>query len=187
MTVTTTFTSRHFHRWTNTDSALWFISRPLTSEINRSFKGNDCLTWARFENWNGTRNCIWISHRHHPQLRDLTGTAGKEIANSKRRLRKGWVARSTRSLTVTRFLRQHGFQKDAARLASQGGLPKWRVHHRGESESKSEPLFLERLPVNYCAHDALFPAKLTGDTTGLGPPSTFPKRVKVRLRGSTGA
>jgi hypothetical protein len=57
----------------------------------------------------------------------------------------------------------------------------------GRANRSSEPLFLERLPVNSCDDRALFNAKLAGAYDWISTSQYLTKMVKARLRRSIGA
>ena len=52
----------------------------------------------------------------------------------------------------------------------------------GRASRKSEPLFLERLPVNSCDDNALFAAKLAGGYDWVSTSQYISKTVQARLR-----
>jgi hypothetical protein len=126
---------------------------------------------------------------NHPQLRELSRAAiNQEIANSKKAIeeRLGCAVESFAypyafpqadadfTKMLRDLLRQAGYQNGVCTIV-------------GRASRTSEPLFLERLPVNSCDDAALFGAKLAGAYDWISGFQYVSKMVKARLRSSVGA
>lgn len=166
-------------------SATVFLPTAYIGDHTASFKGTDCLTWAEVRELN--RHGIQFgSHTvTHPQLRDLSRAAiDKELASSKQTIEEKL------GCAVDSFAYPYAFPqadtdftkmlRDSLRAAGyQNGV----CTMVGRASRKSDPLFLERLPVNSCDDNALFAAKLAGAYDWISTSQYVSKMVRVRLRG----
>ncbi len=169
-------------------SATVFLPTAYIGEHPVLFKGRECLTWAEVRELNH-RGILFGSHTvNHPQLRELSVSAVREeIANSKKTIEEqlGCAVDSFAypyafpqtdsdfTRMVRDSLRQAGYQNGVCTIV-------------GRANRRSEPLFLERLPVNSCDDRALFNAKLAGAYDWISKFQFVAKTVKARLRNSVG-
>jgi peptidoglycan/xylan/chitin deacetylase (PgdA/CDA1 family) len=152
------------------------------------FKGKDCLTWAEVRELN-KHGILFGSHTvTHPQLRELSVPAiNEEIANSKTTIEEK-LGSAVDSFAYPYAFPQADFGfiamlRDSLRRAGyQNGV----CTIVGRANRRSEPLLLERLPVNSCDDRALFTAKLDGAYDWISTLQYLTKMVKARLRGSVG-
>ena len=169
-------------------SATMFLPTAYIGDRPLQFKGKDCLTWAEVRELNN-HGILFGSHTvTHPQLRELSVPAiNQEIANSKATIEEklGSAVDSfaypyafpqtdsdfTRMLQDS--LRRAGYQNGVSTIV-------------GRASRNSEPLFLERLPVNSCDDHALFSAKLAGAYDWISTSQYLTKMVKARLRSPVG-
>ena len=169
-------------------SATVYLPTAYIGEHRLQFKGTDCLTWGEVRELS-KHGILFGSHTvTHPQLRELSiPNIHEEIANSKKTIedKLGSVIDSfaypyafpqtdsdfTKMLRGS--LRRAGYQNGVCTIV-------------GTTNRRSEPLFLERLPVNSCDDTALFNAKLAGAYDWISKLQYVTKMVKVRLRGSDG-
>jgi peptidoglycan/xylan/chitin deacetylase (PgdA/CDA1 family) len=167
-------------------SATVFLPTAYVGDHPVQFKGKDCLTWTEVRELN-KNGILFGSHTvTHPQLRELSAPAiNQEIANSKATIEEklGSAVRSfaypyafpQTDSDFTRMLRDSlnraGYQNGVCTIV-------------GRATRNSEPLFLERLPVNSCDDRALFSAKLAGAYDWICTSQYVAKMVKTRLRGS---
>jgi peptidoglycan/xylan/chitin deacetylase (PgdA/CDA1 family) len=167
-------------------SATVFLPTAYIGEHSVQFKGKDCLTWREVQELN-QHGILFGSHTvTHPQLRELSVPAiNEEIANSKTTIeeRLGSAVDSfaypyafpqtdsdfTKMLRDS--LRRAGYQNGVCTIV-------------GRANRKSEPLFLERLPVNSCDDRSLFNAKLAGAYDWISKSQYVAKMVKASLRTS---
>ena len=170
-------------------SATVFIPTAYIGETSISFKGKDCLTWAEVRELK-EHGIVFGSHTvHHPQLHDLSvPKLQEEITHSKSTIeeRLGCAVDSfaypyafpqadTEFKKILRdSLRGAGYQNGVCTIV-------------GRANRSSEPLFLERLPVNSCDDDALFQAKLNGAYDWIGKSQYLAKKGKSYLSISTGS
>jgi len=149
-----------------------------------SFKGRDCLTWAEVRELR-KHGILFGSHTvTHPQLRDLTALAiNEEITNSKNTIEQelGCAADS--------FAYPYAFpQTDAGFISMlrdtlrKAGYQSGVCTTVGRANRKSEPLFMERLPVNSWDDPALFHAKLAGAYDWVSKSQYVAKTGKAFLR-----
>jgi peptidoglycan/xylan/chitin deacetylase (PgdA/CDA1 family) len=170
-------------------SATVFLPTAYIAENPASFKGTNCLTWTEVRQLS-KHGILFGSHTvTHPQLWELSRAAvNQELANSKKTIEEklGCAVESfaypyafpqadtdfTRMLRDS--LRQAGYENGVCTIV-------------GRANRKSEPFFLERLPVNCCDDAALFAAKLTGAYDWISGFQYVSKMVKARLRSSASA
>jgi peptidoglycan/xylan/chitin deacetylase (PgdA/CDA1 family) len=170
-------------------SATIFLPTAYIGASPISFKGKDCLSWGEVRELS-RHGILFGSHTEtHPQLRELSRAAvNQELANSKKTIEEklGCAVESfaypyafpqadtdfTRVLRDS--LRQAGYENGVCTIV-------------GRANRKSEPFFLERLPVNSCDDAALFAAKLTGAYDWISGFQYVSKMVKARLRSSASA
>jgi len=153
-----------------------------------SFKGRDCLTWAEVRELNKC-GILFGSHTvTHPQLRDLSVSAiNEEIASSKKTIEEE-LGCSVESFaypyafpqTDTEFKKM--LRDSLRRVGYQNGV----CTTVGRANQTSEPLFMERLPVNSADDAALFKAKLTGAYDWISKSQYIAKMAKAGLRSSFG-
>ena len=170
-------------------SAMMFLPTAYIGDRTLQFKGKDCLTWAEVRELNN-HGILFGSHTvTHPQLRELSVPAlNEEIANSKATIEEKLGSAvdafaypyafpqtdSDFTKMLRDLLRGAGYQNGVSTIV-------------GRANRNSEPLFLERLPVNSCDDRALFSAKLAGAYDWICTSQYVAKMVKARLRGSVGA
>ena len=163
-------------------SATIFLPTAYIGENPIPFKGKDCLTWAEVRELNQW-GILFGSHTvNHPQLHELSvHSINDEVVNSKNTIEEklGCAVDSfaypyafpqadtdfTRMLRD--LLRQAGYQSGVCTIV-------------GRVNRKSEPLFLERLPINSCDDHALFRAKLDGAYDWIAKPQRLAKMAKSR-------
>jgi peptidoglycan/xylan/chitin deacetylase (PgdA/CDA1 family) len=163
-------------------SATVFLPTGYIGDNPLQFKGTDCLTWAEVRELN-RHGILFGSHTvTHPQLRDLSIPAiQEEIVNSKKTIEEKLGS------AVDSFAYPYAFPQtdtdfrkmlhDSLCLA---GYKNGVCTIVGRANRESEPLFLERLPVNSCDDKALFRAKLAGAYDWIAKPQRLAKMAKSR-------
>ncbi len=145
-------------------SATVFLPTAYIGESPISFKGKDCLTWAEVRELN-KHGILFGSHTvTHPQLRELSVSAvNAEIANSKKTIEEKL------GCAVDSFAYPYAFPQTEAEFRKmlrdslhRAGYQNGACTIVGRANHRSDPLFMERLPVNSCDDAALFNAKLAG-------------------------
>jgi peptidoglycan/xylan/chitin deacetylase (PgdA/CDA1 family) len=145
-------------------SATVFLPTAYIGESPISFKGRDCLTWTEVRelNQHGIR---FGSHTvTHPQLRELSCAAVKdEISGSKKTIEEK-LGGEVDSFAYPYAFPQTDtdFRNMLRDLLLQAGYRNGVCTIVGSARSRSDPFFMERLPVNSCDDGALFQAKLAG-------------------------
>jgi peptidoglycan/xylan/chitin deacetylase (PgdA/CDA1 family) len=166
-------------------SATVFLPTAYIGESPVSFKGRDCLTWTEVRelNHHGIR---FGSHTvTHPQLRDLSPSAIKdEISGSKKTIEEK-LGSEVDSFAYPYAFPQTDtdFRNMLRDLLLQAGYRNGVCTIIGLARSKSNPFFMERLPVNSCDDDALFQAKLAGAYDWIAKFQYASKMTKACLRG----
>lgn len=145
-------------------SATVFLPTAYIGESPVSFKGKECLTWAEIKELN-RHGILFGSHTvTHPQLRELSARAVQdEIADSKKMIEQKLAC------AVESFAYPYAFPQTDADFRNmlreslrEAGYKNGVCTIVGRAKRDSDPLFLERLPVNSCDDDTLFDAKLVG-------------------------
>ncbi len=164
-------------------SATVFLPTAYIGDRLLQFKNRDCLTWAEVRELNN-HGILFGSHTvTHPRLRELSVPAiNEEIANSKTTIEEklGSIVESfaypyafpqaepdfTKMLRDS--LRRAGYQNGVCTIV-------------GRANRSSEPLFLERLPLNSCDDTAFFNAKLAGAYDWISRSQYVVKVAKTRF------
>jgi peptidoglycan/xylan/chitin deacetylase (PgdA/CDA1 family) len=167
-------------------SATVYLPTAYIGETPNSFKGEDCLTWSEVRELR--RNGIHFgSHTvTHPRLRELGVSAiTDELVNSKETIEQKL------GCAVDSFAYPYAFPqtdvdftkmlRDSLRAA---GYKNGVCTVVGRANRHSEPLFLERLPVNSCDDRSLFEAKLAGAYDWIGTSQYIFKKAKARFLGA---
>jgi peptidoglycan/xylan/chitin deacetylase (PgdA/CDA1 family) len=162
-----------------------FLPTAFIDDTARSFKGKDCLTWSEVRELNqmGTR---FGSHTvTHPQLRDLSSVLiDEEIKNSKNTIEdKLGCAIDSFAYPYAFPQSDTDFKKKLQETLRMAGYSSGVCTVVGRANRKSEPLFLERLPVNSCDDQALLQAKLAGSYDWIAKPQYLAKLGKTLARG----
>jgi len=163
-------------------SATVFLPTAYIGDTPISFKGKDCLTWAEVRELNkfGIR---FGSHTvTHPQLRELSvRSINNEVVNSKAAIEEN-LGSAVDSFAYPYAFPQADtdFRKMLRDSLCRAGYQNGVSTVVGRANCASEPLFLERLPVNTCDDNALFRAKLAGAYDWIAQPQRLLKMAKRR-------
>jgi peptidoglycan/xylan/chitin deacetylase (PgdA/CDA1 family) len=166
-------------------SATVFLPTAYVGESPVSFKGRNCLTWAEVRelNHHGIR---FGSHTvTHPQLRDLSPAAVKEEISSSKKTIEEKLGCQVDSFAYPYAFPQTDidFRNMLRDLLVEAGYRNGVCTIVGLARSKSDPFFMERLPVNCCDDDALFQAKLAGAYDWIAKFQYASKLTRACLRG----
>jgi peptidoglycan/xylan/chitin deacetylase (PgdA/CDA1 family) len=162
-----------------------FLPTAYIGETPTSFKGRECLTWAEVRelNHHGIR---FGSHTvTHPQLRDLSPSAIKdEISGSKKTIEEK-LGSEVDSFAYPYAFPQTDtdFRNMLRDLLLQASYRNGVCTIVGLARSKSDPFFMERLPVNSCDDDVLLQAKLAGAYDWIAKFQYVSKLTRACLRG----
>jgi len=162
-------------------SATVFLPTAYIGESPVSFKGTDCLTWGEVRELS-RRGILFGSHTvTHPQLHELSiSKIQEEIANSKNTIEeKLGCAVDSFAYPYAFPQTDTDFKKMLRDSLGQAGYQNGVCTTVGRANRKSEPLFMERLPVNSCDDPALFEAKLAGAYDWIARVQYFTKLVKA--------
>ncbi|MGA9308613.1 MAG: polysaccharide deacetylase family protein [Candidatus Sulfotelmatobacter sp.] len=166
-------------------SATVFLPTAYIGDRPVQFKGKDCLTWGEVRELNN-HGILFGSHTvTHPQLRELSASAiNVEIRDSKTAIEEKLGS------AVDSFAYPYAFPQTDSDFTNmlrdslrQAGYQNGVCTIVGRATRNSEPLFLERLPVNSCDDRALFSAKLAGAYDWICTSQYVTKMVKTLLRG----
>jgi peptidoglycan/xylan/chitin deacetylase (PgdA/CDA1 family) len=145
-------------------TATVFLATAYIGESPIQFKGKDCMTWPQVRELN--RNGIQFgSHTvNHPQLRALSMQAiDSELLQSKRTIE------DQLGCPVTSFAYPYAFPQTDSDFKAQlrnslrrAGYDNGVCTVIGRANRNSDPLFMERLPVNSGDDRRFFAAKLNG-------------------------
>lgn len=163
-------------------SATVFLPTAYIGENTLPFKGQGCLTWAEVRELN-KHGVLFGSHTvTHPQLRDLSVSAvNAEIADSKKTIEEK-LGCAVESFAYPYAFPQADteFKKMLRDSLSVAGYQNGVCTIVGRANRSSEPLFLERLPVNSCDDAAFFNAKLAGAYDWISRSQYVVKMAKTR-------
>ena len=169
-------------------SATVYLPTAYIGEAPLRFKKTDCLTWAEVRELS-QHGILFGSHTvTHPQLRELSHVAvNEELANSKNAIEEKL------GCAVDSFAYPYAFPQADSDFTSmlrdslsRAGYQNGVCTIVGRANRKSEPLFMERLPVNSYDDSALFSAKLAGAYDWVATPQYVSKMVHARLRSPFG-
>jgi peptidoglycan/xylan/chitin deacetylase (PgdA/CDA1 family) len=170
-------------------SATVFLPTAYIGESPVTFKGKECLTWNEVRELN-RHGIAFGSHTvTHPQLHDLTpANIRQEIADSKQ------VIEDKLGEGVDSFAYPYAFPQIDTEFKKMLREELCAAGYRtgvcttvGRADCRSEPLFMERLPVNSCDDEPLFQAKLMGAYDWIAKFQYAAKIGKSYVRGASGA
>jgi peptidoglycan/xylan/chitin deacetylase (PgdA/CDA1 family) len=165
-----------------------FLPTAYIGENPVSFKGTDCLTWAEIRELS-RHGVAFGSHTvTHPQLHELSVAKIQEEIVISRRTIEDMLGYAVESFAYPYAFPQTDteFKKMLGDLLRQAGYQNGVCTVVGRGNPRSEPLFLERLPVNSCDDAPLFEAKLAGAYDWIGKSQYIAKKGKSYLRSLTG-
>ncbi|MFY9743486.1 MAG: polysaccharide deacetylase family protein [Candidatus Sulfotelmatobacter sp.] len=165
-------------------SATMFLPTAYIGDAPISFKGEDCLTWAEVRELK-QHGIDFGSHTvTHPRLRELSASAiNDELVNSKHTLEQKLGCPADSFAYPYAFPQtDKDFTQMLRNLLQAAGYKHGVSTIVGRANRRSEPLFLERLPVNSCDDNALFEAKLEGAYDWIATSQHISKALKSRLR-----
>ncbi len=161
-------------------SATVFLPTAYIGDCPVPFKGRNCLTWGEVRELN-SHGIAFGSHTvTHPQLRALSASAvNEEIVSSKKTIEER-IGRAVDSFAYPFAFPQNdvpfrSMLRDSLRSA---GYKNGVCTIVGRGNRDSDPLFLERLPVNSSDDARLFQAKLVGAYDWIATPQRLVKRAK---------
>lgn len=169
-------------------SATVFLPTAYIGDTPLQFKGKDCLTWAEVRELQ-KHGISFGSHTvTHPWLLDLSvNEIRDEVVHSKLTIEeKLGCAVDCFAYPYAFPQTETAFKKTLHGLLDEAGYQSGVCTIVGRASRNSEPLFLERLPVNDCDDNALFEAKLAGAYDWIATSQYMVKTIKSRLRPSSG-
>jgi len=166
-------------------SATVFLPTAYIGDSPVSFKGRNCLTWAEVRelNQHGIR---FGSHTvTHPQLRDISPAAVKDEISSSKKTIEEKLGSEVDSFAYPYAFPQTDidFRNMLRDLLVEAGYRNGVCTIVGLARPKSDPFFMERLPVNTCDDGVLFQAKLAGAYDWVAKFQYASKMIKAYLRG----
>lgn len=145
-------------------SATVFLPTAYIGEAPIPFKGEDCLTWAEVKELKRYGIAFGSHTVTHPRLGELSWSAiNNELVNSKETIQQK-LGCPVESFAYPYAFPQtdKNFTQVLRNMLKAAGYQNGVSTTVGRANRLSEPLFLERLPVNSCDDSALFRAKLDG-------------------------
>ncbi|MGC1373859.1 MAG: polysaccharide deacetylase family protein, partial [Candidatus Sulfotelmatobacter sp.] len=163
-------------------SATMFLPTAYIGDSPIRFKGEDCLTWAEVRELK-QHGIDFGSHTvTHPRLRELSASAiNDELVNSKDTLEQKLGCPADSFAYPYAFPQtDKDFTRTLRNLLQAAGYKNGVSTIVGRANRRSEPLFLERLPVNSCDDNALFGAKLAGAYDWIATLQHLAKTINIR-------
>jgi peptidoglycan/xylan/chitin deacetylase (PgdA/CDA1 family) len=145
-------------------TAIVFLPTAFIADMPRPFKGEDCLSWGEVRELK-QHGIEFGSHTvNHPWLRELGASAIKdEIVNSKATIEQKLGCKVDSFAYPYAFPQtDRDFTRQLREMLSAAGYKTGVSTIVGRANRHSDPLFIERLPVNSCDDLAFFQAKLAG-------------------------
>jgi peptidoglycan/xylan/chitin deacetylase (PgdA/CDA1 family) len=170
-------------------SATMFLPTSFIGEQPLQFKSRECMTWDEVRELQKSGITFGSNTVTHPQLHALSMPAiNEEIAKSKQTIeQKLGCAVDSFAYPYAFPLTDRDFKMRLRDSLSQAGYRNGVCTIVGRANRRSEPLFMERLPVNSCDDALLFQAKLAGAYDWVAKSQYLAKKGKSYLRSSAGA
>jgi peptidoglycan/xylan/chitin deacetylase (PgdA/CDA1 family) len=169
-------------------TATVYLPTAYIGESALQFKGKDCLTWAEVQELQN-HGTLFGSHTvTHPQLSGLNKDAIEmEVRDSKKAIE------DKTGRVVDSFAYPYAFPQADAEFKRMLRDTLLSAGYRngvctivGRVGYRSDPLFMERLPVNGLDDQALLQAKLAGAYDWISKPQSLMKAAKTRVARSSG-
>jgi len=145
------------------------------------FKGRPCLTWTEVRELQDHGISFGSHTVNHPQLRTLDRNAiSSEIVESKRTI-EDKTGRPVDSFAYPYAFPQTDspFKSMLKGLLAEAGYKSGVCTAVGRVTRKSDPYFMERIPINGCDDDALLRAKLAGAYDWVGHSQALFKMARM--------
>lgn len=165
-------------------SAIVFLPTSYIGERPIAFRGKQCLTWREVRELK-QNGILFGSHTvTHPQLCGLPIHAVREEVNNSKRTIEEKLGIAVDSFAYPFAFPQadSDFKRMLTDLLREAGYHNGVCTVVGRASTHSEPLFLQRLPVNSCDDNALLGAKLAGAYDWISTTQHISKVVKARVR-----
>ena len=157
-----------------------FLPTSYIANQPRYFGDTACLTWSQVRELHRAGVEFGSHTMTHPQLAELPGAeVERELKASKAEI-EDRIGAAVASFAYPFAFPGHrpGFRQTLNRQLSDAGYLAGVCTTVGIASSRSDPFFMERLPVNTLDDDALFEAKLAGAYDWLGQAQRLYKRCK---------
>ena len=163
-----------------------FLPTALIGDERRSFKNNECLTWAEVRELRKAGIGFGSHTVNHPQLKDLTGREIEgELVESKARIEQELgEPMSLFSYPYAFPQEDRSFAESFRQLLIQCGYACCVTTEIGRVRAGDDPYRLKRLPANSLDDPALFRAKLEGGYDWLAVPQALLKKHTRQFRPS---
>ena len=164
-------------------TATVYLPTAFIGERAVRFLQKDCLTWSEVRELR-EHGITFGSHTvTHPRLRELNaGAIKKEIVDSKNAM-EGKLGCAVDSFAYPYAFPQTDteFKRMLRELLQEAGYRNGVSTIVGRAGRKSDPLFMERLPVNSFDDRALLQAKLAGAYDWIAAPQHLTKMAKTKM------
>jgi peptidoglycan/xylan/chitin deacetylase (PgdA/CDA1 family) len=169
-------------------TATMFLPTAYIGESSLEFKGKECLTWPEVRELQKF-GILFGSHTvNHPQLASLDrGAIEMEITRSKQTIEEKTGFAVDSFAYPYAFPQANGeFRGVLRELLQSAGYRNGVCTVIGRARRRSEPLLMERLPVNGLDAPALFEAKLAGGYDWVSWPQAASKALQATIQGIYG-
>jgi peptidoglycan/xylan/chitin deacetylase (PgdA/CDA1 family) len=164
-------------------TATVFLPTAYIADRPRTLNHTACLIWRQVRDLHQAGVEFGSHTVTHPQLADLAESdVVREVRSSKAEI-EDRIGNPVISFAYPFAFPDHrpGFKRNLDRLLAEAGYQVGVCTTVGTPSSRSQPFFLERLPINTLDDDALFEAKLTGSYDWLRHAQRLYKSCKVVL------
>jgi len=163
-------------------SATVYLPTAYIGESPLQFKGRDCLTWSEVRELEN-EGILFGSHTvTHPQLSGLSKDAVKMEITDSRKAIEDKTGHAVDSFAYPYAFPQadSDFRKMLRDTLVTAGYSNGVCTMVGKAGYRSDPLFMERLPMNDLDDKALLKAKLAGAYDWIAKPQSIRKAAKIR-------
>lgn len=165
-------------------TATMFLPTASIADESLVFNRRECMTWGDVRELQ-KRGISFGSHTvNHPQLHGLDRERIRgEVLQSRQTIEdKTGTAVDTFAYPYAFPQTDVSFKSMLREILEEGGYHYGVCTRIGRAGASSDPLFLERIPVNSADDATLLGAKMTGNYDWVGPMQTLAKRIR-RTRG----
>jgi peptidoglycan/xylan/chitin deacetylase (PgdA/CDA1 family) len=162
-------------------TATMFLPTAHIGHKTLSFKGKACLTWPEVRELRQHGMCFGSHTVTHPQLRDLDARSIREELGVSKQIIEQELDCAVLSFSYPYAFPEadNAFKAKLKNELKQAGYQNGVCTSVGRLSSISDPLFLNRLPVNSEDDPRLFQAKLAGSYDWIARPQYIAKMAKM--------
>lgn len=161
-------------------TATMFLPTASIADQRLIFKERECMTWAEVRDLQRRGICFGSHTVSHPQLHGLDRELIREEILRSRQTIEDKTGSAVDSFAYPYAFPQTDvpFKTMVRQVLQESGYHYGVCTRIGRASATSDPLFLERLPVNSADDPALLGAKMAGDYDWVGGMQSLAKRIR---------